>query len=80
MYNQSLLFYKSIKRELLSIGGGAYEPGTEARASSEFRARRHAMKRASTEFLPSNAARPQIVVLNAFCWIKNTKNRFRPQL
>jgi len=31
--------------------------GTEAGASSEFRARRHAMERASPEFLPSNAAR-----------------------
>jgi len=33
--------------------------GTEARASSAFRARRHAMERASSaEFLPSNAVRP----------------------
>ena len=34
------------------------------------------MKRASPEFLPSNAARPQIVVLNAFCGIENTKIDF----
>jgi len=48
-------------------------PGTEARAASEFRAQRHAMERASPEFLPSNAVRlrPKI---DAFCGIKNTKS------
>jgi len=40
--------------------------GPEARASSEFKAGRHAMERASPEFLPSNAVRPQIDVLDAF--------------
>jgi len=48
----------------------------EARASSEFMARRHAMERNSPEYLPSNAVRPQIVVLNAFCGINNTKIDF----
>jgi len=32
--------------------------GTEARASSEFRTRRHAMEHASPEFLLSNVVRP----------------------
>jgi len=31
------------------------------------------MEGASPEFLPSNAVRPQIVVLDAFCGIKNTQ-------
>jgi len=36
------------------------------------------MERASPEFLPSNAVRPQIVVLDAFCGIKNTGGVYRP--
>ena len=34
--------------------------GTEARSSSEFRVQRHAVDRASLEFLPLIAARPQV--------------------
>ena len=35
----------------------------------------HAIERASPEFSPSNAVRPQLV---GFCGIRKTQNRFRP--
>ena len=57
------------------IGSGAYE-AKEARASSEFRTRRHAMEPAFPEFLPSYAVRPQVLpgpkkleVALVQCWI-----------
>jgi len=73
-------FYHPLRKKRLfsfyvgSLSHGQHSQwGTEARASSEFRVRRHAMELASQEFWPSNAVRlrPQVV---AFCGIKNTIN------